>query len=121
MSNEHPALNATEPDAIDRLLTDAFDSALLEGADANLADRVMARIARQQRQRHIVLALAGFAAAAFSVFSILPVLGLVEGLFSVLAGGVGFPDWQDNLPGLVLVLVIGIGISWLVMEEDLLT
>ncbi len=121
MSNEHTTLNATEPDAIDRLLTDAFNSALLEGANANLADRVMARIARQQRQRYIILALVGLAAAVFSVFSVLPVLGLLEAFFSGLAGGVGFPDWRSNLPGLVLVLVVGIGISWLMMEEALLT
>ena len=51
------------PDTIDQLLNNAFDQAFAVTADVDLVGVIMARIAREQRNRSIVFTLLGIVGA----------------------------------------------------------
>lgn len=112
------------PDAIDQLLNNAFDQAFAATADVDLVDIIMARIAREQRNRFIVLSVLGIVGTLLLILAGLPVLNLVGSMVSGLAGGAvggadGLADWQSNLPVIVLALAAAVGGAWLLLEESL--
>ena len=106
---------SNQPDPVDALLANAFDAALSGPGNQQLVDQVMARIARQQRQRAWLLGLLGLAAAVVLMLSALPLLGLLENLFA------GFTSLQaepsTSLPVTAVALaILGAG-AWLLFEE----
>lgn len=112
------------PDAIDQLLNNAFDQALAATANVDQVDIIMARIAREQRNRFIVLSVLGIVGTLLLILAGLPVLNLVGSMVSGLAGGAvggadGLADWQSNLPVIVLALAAAVGGAWLLLEESL--
>ena len=126
MTHEQTRTPDSGSDPVDQLLNDAFDEALRATPGADLVEITMSRIAVEQRLRAIVFALAGVLAVVICVVTSLPLLELIQTLFSGLTGpssladaAEGFAGWRNNLPELVLVLALGAeaGGTWLFLEE----
>ncbi len=107
-----------QPDPTDTLLADAFEQALAGPANDALIEQVMARIARQQRQRTLVLALFGLIALAIGMLSVMPLIELIPSLFP------SFTDFaasaeapQFSLPVIVAAVLIAAAGGWLLLEE----
>ena len=106
------------PDSVDDLLSNAFDQALTGSSDQLLVDRVMARIARRERQRMLVMALFGLVALLLCMLGAAPLLELIPELFSGLLADASPPvDGQLNLPLTALVVGMLVAGGWLILEE----
>jgi uncharacterized membrane protein YjjP (DUF1212 family) len=106
------------PDPVDALLVNAFDEALSGPGNEALVDQVMARIARQQRLRTVVLALFGLIAAVICMLSAIPLLDLLQSTFAGFSGiQIEQAESQSSLPVTVIAVAIAAAGGWLLLEE----
>ena len=114
MSNQE----INQPDPLDTLLSNAFKEALSAPVDQAMVDRVLAGIARRQRQRMLVLMLSGLVALAICLLGAMPLLELLPSLFSGLTGVDGLQtDVQLSLPVTLAAVAIAVAGGWLLLEE----
>ena len=117
MSNERTESN-NQLDPMDGLLSNAFEQALADPNQQTLVDQVMARIARQQRQRALVLALFGLIALAIGMLSVMPLLELIPSFFSSLPGlPAAETELQFSLPVIAAAVAMAAAGGWLLLEE----
>lgn len=105
-----------QPDPVEHLLASAFEQALSGPGNPELVDRVMAKIARQQRQRTLVLALFGLAALIVCTLSAAPLLELLPSLATGTFDNAMFKE-PFSLPAGVVAVAIAIAGGWLLIEE----
>ena len=112
-----------QPDPVDGMLANAFEQALagsdLVGSENDVfIERVMARIARQQRQRTLLMALFGLLALAIGLFSVLPLLEFIPSLLANLSSFAATSgESQFSGPVIIAAIAIAAAGAWLLLEE----
>ena len=114
MSNDSQN-HTDQPDPLDGLLAEAFAQAVSGPGDRLLVERVLADIARRQRQRALVLIGAGLIAITVCLLGALPLLGSLQGLLAGL--GTTAAAVQQNLPVTIAAIALLFGGGWLLFEE----
>ena len=104
------------PDPLDNLLASTFEQALCGPGNPLLVEQVLARIARQQRQRTLVLALCGLGAMMLCMLSAAPLLDLLPSLFTETFTSAAFTG-ELTLPVALVAAAIAIAGGWLLIEE----
>jgi predicted tellurium resistance membrane protein TerC len=117
MNKEQAHHRGSQVDPLDALLSEAFDRALSDPDNPVICERVMHRIARQQRQRTLIVGLVGAAAAVLAALGALPLIGILDNALSVFTG---IGELSEGHAGLwaAALLAAGIAAGWLFLEES---
>ncbi len=83
-----------------------------------LADRVLARIERQQRQRSLLLILFGLVALVICMMSAMPLIELLPDLLAEFSGMAAVSaESQLSLPVTLIAVVMAAAGGWLLLDE----